>query len=371
MISRIKKYVKNKKHLKRIILTILKYIRDCISMVKHCWRIFRYTKDKRVYFIGKATHANLGDLAQNVCINKWLMNHYPDYKIIQIETLKTKLFRIMILLILKVNYKPNDFIVFKSGYTFTDLGGKNTALYMETVNMLPQAKIIAMPQTIFFKNKENERKATSIINKAKNMLFLVRDNVSFELAKKMLPNIDIGLFPDIVTSMIGAYEYSDKKKGVLLCCRNDLEKYYSKNEINSLKKKLSEITSVDITDTTKKGNIKKIVKNAEDLIKNEILAYSKYKVVITDRYHGTIFSLIGNTPVVIIKTTDHKVTTGAKWFKGAYDKQVYVATSLDDAFDKSKQYLEENIHFPTGQYYKKNYYDILPEIWNEYLIKND
>lgn len=51
---------------------------------------------------------------------------------------------------------------------------------------------------------------------------------------------------------------------------------------------------------------------------------SHYKVVITDRYHGTIFSLIANTPVIIIKSTDHKVTTGADWFKGIYDDYVYV-----------------------------------------------
>ena len=68
-------------------------------------------------------------------------------------------------------------------------------------------------------------------------------------------------------------------------------------------------------------------------------------VTITDRYHGTIFSLCAGTPVIILKTTDHKVTTGADWFKGVYDDYVYVAKDLDDAYSLCQKVLAKKLSY--------------------------
>jgi exopolysaccharide biosynthesis predicted pyruvyltransferase EpsI len=87
--------------------------------------------------------------------------------------------------------------------------------------------------------------------------------------------------------------------------------------------------------------------------------FSRYRVTITDRYHGTIFSLAANTPVIVIKTTDHKVTTGADWFKGVYDDSVFVAESLDHAYELAGKILK-NYNYPIlRSYFKENYYDRL------------
>ena len=70
------------------------------------------------------------------------------------------------------------------------------------------------------------------------MLFLARDNVSYQIAKEMFPNIAIKAFPDIVTSLIGHFNYHHERKGVLICRRNDGEKFYSDEDLLSLKHKL-------------------------------------------------------------------------------------------------------------------------------------
>ena len=41
--------------------------------------------------------------------------------------------------------------------------------------------------------------------------------------------------------------------------------------------------------------------------------------------------MIANTPVIILKTTDHKVVTGADWFEGVYEDYVYVVNDLEEA----------------------------------------
>ena len=98
---------------------------------------------------------------------------------------------------------------------------------------------------------------------------------------------------------------------------------------------------------------------------NEIDTYAHYRAVITDRYHGTILSLVAGTPVIIIKTTDHKVTTGAEWFKGVYDDYVYVANSLDEAYEIAKSVLNKKLTNNLSPYFETNYYDKLPEIFSK------
>lgn len=60
--------------------------------------------------------------------------------------------------------------------------------------------------------------------KAKNMLFLARDAKTQEIAKMMMPNSHIILYPDIVTTLIGNYpQIKNERDGICICCRNDNE----------------------------------------------------------------------------------------------------------------------------------------------------
>ena len=220
-----------------------------------------------------------------------------------------------------------------------------------------------LPQTVFFKNDANKNRTAESYNSAKNMLFLARDRVSFNQAKEMFPDIPVELYPDIVTTLIGSKEYKNERNGILFCCRNDGEKYYSDEEINNLMHKCTHLCAVTKTDTTKRGKTAQIVANAEQYINQEIEEYAKYRLIVTDRYHGTILSLVAGTPVIIIKTTDHKVTTGADWFKGVYDSHVCIAEDLDDAYIKAQDILGKDIEYRLPPYFEQEFYDKLPGLF--------
>ena len=195
------------------------------------------------------------------------------------------------------------------------------------------------------------------------MLFLARDRVSFGMAEEMFPDLHIRLYPDIVTTLIGQYKYENERNGILFCCRDDSEKYYSDKDIAELMKRCGKFAKVDITDTTKKVSHSEILKNTEAYVMSEIERYSTYKLLITDRYHGTIFSLVAGTPVIIIKSTDHKVVTGAEWFQGIYDDYVYVADSLEDAYVIAERlYKEERDHI-MKPHFEEKYYNKLKYIF--------
>lgn len=317
----------------------------------------------RIYYLGIPVHPNLGDLAQGMCIRRWLKKHYPSYQVVEIETNAIVNTHLSAIRLLKADYKKGDIIVYQSGYTTTDLGGFADEMHRAVMEALPDAKMLMLPQTIFFKSKENEARTSKCYNSMKHMLFLARDDVSFEMAKRMFPDLPKQCYPDIVTTLIGTKHFSSNRKGILMCCRDDTEKLYTETEISQLMDRLKEIDTVSMTDTTKHGDHREIVANAEKYIWGEIEEYSKYRCIITDRYHGTIFSMIASTPVIVIKSNDHKVTTGVNWFDGVYDGHIFRADDLDHAFELVKGVYQADIPEITEPYFEKQYYDKLPELF--------
>lgn len=316
---------------------------------------------QKIFYLGITAHSNLGDMAQYYCISQWIEQNFSNATCFKIEsdTVVSPLSNFPS--ILKKYYRENDIIIFQSGYTTQDLGGNHELMHRLIINALPKAHILMMPQTIFFRNEENRMRTSKCYNQAKNMLFLARDQVSYEQAIQMFPDICVMLFPDIVTSLIGTFNFNNNRKGICVCVRDDGEKYYSDLEIKKLCKKLEKENSVIITDTTIRDNYLKIRKNISKYIESTIEQFSCYEVVITDRYHGTIFSIAAGTPVIIIKSNDHKVVTGADWFKGIYDDYVYVASDLNDAYAIYKTIIGKEISHKPIPYFKNKYYNVLKE----------
>lgn len=321
---------------------------------------------KYVFYFGITSHKNLGDMAQHYCIRTWIADNYPDYELVMLESdvIVNPKITPSFFSHLKSIFKEEDRIVFQSGYCTQDLGGNHPLMHRLVCEFMPNAHILMMPQTIFFQHEENKRICAENHNKAKNMLFLARDFVSYEMAKEMFPDIKVRAFPDIVTTLIGTLHFDNPREGVCLCTRNDGEKLYSVEQINELASRFEgDGIHVKQKDTQSKRTVAELRANLKGHIEAEIETYSHYEVTITDRYHGTIFSLCAGTPVIIIKTTDHKVTTGADWFKGIYDDYVYVADNLNEAFTKAKDILANKLDHDLRPYFKPEYYDKLKSVF--------
>ena len=323
---------------------------------------------KRVFYFGITAHSNLGDLAQRYCITKWIEENYPDYEMVTVKSdviVNPKLTKRFFSHLTSI-FGENDIIIFQSGYCTQDLGGNHPLMHRLMCDYMPNAKILMMPQTIFFRSEENKRICAENHNKARNMLFLARDFVSYDMAKEMFPDIHVEAYPDIVTTLIGKFQFMSVRNGVCICTRNDGEKLYTKKQVDDLAQRfISDDIRVKQKDTQSSNSVDNLVNNIEYYIYNEIESYTHYEVTITDRYHGTIFSLCAGTPVVIIKTTDHKVTTGADWFKGVYDDYVYLAENLDDAYRLAKNVISKHLDHHLKPHFKTEYYDKLKAVFEK------
>ena len=318
----------------------------------------------RVFYLGITEQPNLGDMGQHYCILKWIGENYPTYELVKFESSTVTDTRFNFITRLKEVYRSGkDIIIFQSGYCTQDLGGDHELIHRLVCDNIPEASILMMPQTIYFQHQENRSRTAKSYNGAKKMLFLARDMVSYGMAKEMFPDIAVKAYPDIVTTLIGTLEFDNQRNGVCLCTRNDGEKYYTDEQLASLVSVLEKTTTVHRKDTQGKAPFKTIRKNLQHFIEEEIESYSHFDVTITDRYHGTIFSLCAGTPVIILKTTDHKVTTGADWFKGIYDDYVYVAKDLADAIEIYDQLMQKKISHKLKPHMKNEYYDKLKSLF--------
>lgn len=322
---------------------------------------------KRIYLLGIPTAANMGDMTQYYLILAWLRKNYQGYDIVDFPS-RSILYRDCLFLdILRDKLKPEDYIFFQSGYDTHDLGGEEDIMHKKVIPRFPNQRMVMMPQTVFFQSKERERQSSAAYSRNKGMLFLARDKVSYRSALRMFPDLKVVLYPDIVTTLIGRYHFSGEKKGVLLCQRADGEKFYRQADIDRLKDHLQKRTVVDLADTTISTPNIFVRRNVKKYLDRMLRQFSHYQVIITDRYHGTIFSLVAGTPVIVIKTTDHKVTTGLEWFEGVYDEHIYLAESLEEAEKKAIQWLENPPRKTIRPYFEEKYYAHLKKMIDECL----
>ena len=234
--------------------------------------------------------------------------------------------------------------------------------------MFSENKILVSPQTINFKSDKELEESKEAYKLGKRLLFLARDKKSYEMAKKSYVNNCVELYPDIVTSLIGTYQFNSPREGILCCMRRDGEKLYENEDIDKMMSELKKITKVDRIDTTISTKYTELKKELKSIIENTIEQFSKYKVVITDRYHGTIFSLASNTPTIVINSTDHKLSSGVDWFKDKEEFKGYIffAQSLEEAQKLAEDiYRNKKDYKVLPEYFRTHYYDKLKEKFEE------
>lgn len=312
---------------------------------------------RSVYYFGVPEHSNLGDLAQCYCIRKYLKEQFSEYQLVEVPT-RIYMDNVMgVRKYIQKTIKNKDLLFFQSGYCTQDIGGREDLMHQMVMKDFPDNRLVMLPQTVYFKTAAREQQTSSVYNAHRNLLFLARDSISYEKAKSMFPDIPVYAFPDIVTTLIGNYDYSYERKGVLFCIRNDSEKFYSDAEISKLKENIKRFGEpIEQLDTTIREEYYVILNDLKKYIEAYFDKFAHYKVVVTDRYHGTIFSLIANTPVIVIKTNDHKVKTGVDWFKGVYDSQVHYADSLEEAELLVNQLLNNPSTEKNSKYFMEKYY---------------
>lgn len=314
----------------------------------------------KVFYFGVPIHENLGDAAQMYCIRKWVHTNYPNRELVEIETFPT--YNNSVRNILEKIIKPNDLIICESGATFCNRH-EDHGMHRYLLKNFKNNRIIFMPQTVDLTDCGQMEITARLFNENPLAVFLARDPESFRMVAEYFDKSRIRLFPDIVTSLIGNIEINSTRSGILVCKRIDGEKKYSDASIANLLNGLKALgIRLDMTDTNFDHTIEYTYAHLDEEIIGKLKMFSQYNVILTDRYHGMIFSLIANTPVVVLPTNGHKVREGAKWFKKDYPESIYFAETPEDAFILIKNILSQKVHVSNNSIYKEKYFDNLAKM---------
>lgn len=307
-----------------------------------------------VFLFGVPFHSNLGDQAQTYCLLKWVKTHLPAYQVY--TTMLTTASPARLRMIRRV-FRKGDILLCHSGYHMTDLYHEKD-VYETVAKLFPEEVVRIMPQTIMFQEQANAEACANIFNEHGKCILLCRDAYSYETAQRLFAGCQTHLYPDIVTSQIGVFPVAQPecRNGVLFCMRNDKEAFYSKEQIADIRKQIEVHYPTRLSDTTIALPAHQIAQNRHKVLAETFADIAKNRVVVTDRYHGTIFSLIANTPVIVVNSADHKLASGVKWFPESFSKHVYFAENLCDVPRMVDDIMQNEHPGPLPPYFEEQYY---------------
>ena len=274
-----------------------------------------YKDRKKVFYLQTPEHRNIGDHAIIYASKILIKKFYSDSIIL--EYTYDNLLNIGNLIEKFIN--SNDTIFLPGGGNMGNLYLNEESLRREILKKYSINKIIIFPVSITFTNDENGRKelelSKKIYNSCNNLTIMVRDENSYNFALKNFYNNKILLVPDVALYMTNKFQSLEKSRdGIILILRKDKEKILDDGIVDSI------IKSIELKkekyfryDTYVDYDIN--INMREEYVNSTLDLISSYKLCITDRFHGMIFSYITNTPCIVFDSLDSKIESGVKWFK--------------------------------------------------------
>lgn len=272
-----------------------------------------YKGVKKIFFLMTPSYGNLGDQAIEIATYNYIKDEFGDYALVRIHLEDT--FREMRAIEKAVN--PEDLIFLQGGGNFGNMYVLVEEARRFVVQHLPNNKIISMPSTITYTDDSSGKKeldrSIKRYSKHKNFYILCREGYSFKYAKTFFEENKIVFIPDMVLYLSTPEKEYKTRNGIMLCLRQDKESVLNDLRDALIKTVYDRYDDVLITDTQVERTISDKVKEAE--VYSVINQFANKQVVVTDRFHGLILSVITNTPCVVLPSVDKKIVGAMEIFK--------------------------------------------------------
>lgn len=293
----------------------MRRLRHFLSVLQHyiCIRWQTLTCSRRVFLLGTPWYGNIGD--QAICLGEHviLQEVYQGTKIIDVPY---AIFYCRLVRAFGLGIKQKDTIFMQGGGNMGSLYPHEEQIRRDVAKKYADNKIIVMPVSIFFADDEMGQKelikSIDAYQKARDLTIIQRDEVSHQYALKHFPMVRNILAPDAATSLEGVCR-PEVRQGVQFFLRADKEKVSSDTLLDAIKASLqAKNIPYEINDTTINSSV--LNEDRRERVQERLQMAAKARVVVTDRFHGLVFSVITHTPVIVFKSFDSKISSGIKWF---------------------------------------------------------
>lgn len=314
-------------------LIIIKRLRYILRRYEFKLRIRRMGEitSKKICIFQTPLHKNIGDHFITVSERKFLNNLNIDLPVFEVPNemfFRNREF-------LKKSIYENDIIIITGGGFIGNIWEGEEQALESILENFPDNKIIIFPQTIYFdKNKSSYKtsleKCKYVLEHHKNLVVFVRERNSYNFIKTNMKNVNVKLVPDIALSYPKIKNIDKKYNCIGLCLRNDVEMGKNKKVIEKIKQILKNNNmSILKTDTIAKSRV--FESDREQQCLNKIKEFAQYRIVVTDRLHGMIFSYLGCTPCIVLDNKTNKVSgVYNEWLKNCKN-----IICIQDEFDEN------------------------------------
>lgn len=293
----------------------------------------KYSLDEKrnIIIIGTPGHGNLGDHAIWYATEQILHTAFPDANIVDItiDDFRTDIEGIYYLI------HKEDLIILQGGGNLGNYYMDDEMIRRYVIARFWKNRIILFPQTAYFTKNESGKtelwKSAQIYGLHPCLTLIARDDNSKKTLQEHFRN-PVFRLPDVVLTL-DKPQAAGCRKGVLLCLRDDAESTLtvsSQKKVEALLRQRYDL--IKQSDTAVKHSIDKYHRKQE--LVQKWAEFGSAELVVTDRLHGLIFSVITDTPCVVLPNFNTKVTSAFKELaQYARIQMIHNADQLNTAID--------------------------------------
>jgi len=260
-----------------------------------------------IILLGTHDYGNIGDLAINYCERVFLNDHFSSYPM-YVFSRRTLLSNWQLI---SGAVTPGDILFIHGGGNMGDIWLNEERARRKIIESFPENKIISLPQTIKFYDEKELDISKSIYNGHKNLLILVRDDVSLKFAEENFKKVAIYRTEDIVLNYRFVAPERIENDNILFLERNDREK--GSDDLTTIRRTVEKLGYANYTsDTVVEGLTAPTDGMESTLVYDKIDEIHAARVVVTNRLHGALFSLLAGRPVVVVDNNYGKVAGALK-----------------------------------------------------------
>ena len=262
-----------------------------------------------------ADHGNVGDLAIRIAQEDFLAQLLPHHRVVSIPISQT----LPSIQSIARHLDPSDVVTITGGGNMGGLYPDIEALRQMVIHFCRRARIVCFPQSLEFGKTRFRGLATHRLHRTysahPNLTVLARESNTLAALNHIFPaasRVVTALAPDTAFMLRHARAETRSRAGVVFALRNDREAVMSSADKRRLWDLALEASpSVSLSDTHL-GAGRWGSDEIRTVVEAKLEEFARAELVITDRLHGMILSVVAGTPCVALPSGTPKLSQTAR-----------------------------------------------------------
>lgn len=260
---------------------------------------------RRIFLFNVPSHGNLGDhlicMAERVMIRDFFGREPVLLSAADVEYGLGAAAR---------HVRPQDLVLIHGGGYLGSIWEKEEMRSRRIIEAFPKNNVVVMPQTVYYDDTARSAgllsTARSIYAAHGNLTLALRERKSYDFVRaELLPGSGRALLLPDMALYLGACDRGAVRDRILFCLRGDKERIDNGAVLESVRRAVGDSADIGHIDTVVPYGVR--IADEEAQIDRLFAEFSRARLVVTDRLHGMIFSLLSCTPVVAMDNMSGKV----------------------------------------------------------------